>query len=371
MNECTSQWRGEQASYHHHCLASHFSLSLLVILIPPCLFIALLSLYKAVPRPSLDPAMRRSIILAALQQNEPSSPSHPLASPAKSSAASPLSFKKPSSSAALTARTANGGGFGPLLGSKPFKSPFLKAATRGDEGGRKRKRVDYKGMGAEGEDDDDDGDAGPDDNVSGGKRSKKAAKTLEGMYKGIDASGVSLNVDTRKWSVFKPKDGAMKRGFSLPSMKSKDGKIIELQPTYAALGTRRAIEIPPRPLHDPMGEHAIVLFDPTIDDAEAEREKERLRQEQDEQEKLSAQNAGPHKSLADLLGLNKKKTKVVEKVPVVIDPRLAKVLRPHQIEGVKVSQIRRREVQHLMRDIELTDFLVTSPLSSCTNVPLV
>jgi DNA repair and recombination RAD54-like protein len=226
-------------------------------------------------------------------------------------------------------------------------------------------------MGAEGEDDDDD-DAGPDDSgCGGGKRSKKAAKTLEGMYKGIDASGVSLNVDTRKWSVFKPKDGAMKRGFSLPSMKSKDGKIIELQPTYAALGTRRAIEIPPRPLHDPMGEHAIVLFDPTIDDAEAEREKERLRLEQDEQEKLNAQNVGPHKSLADLLGLNKKKTKVVEKVPVVIDPRLAKVLRPHQIEGVKVSRIASYEASLLFRDGELTGFLTTWLSSSCISVQLV
>jgi DNA repair and recombination RAD54-like protein len=41
-----------------------------------------------------------------------------------------------------------------------------------------------------------------------------------------------------------------------------------------------------------------------------------------------------HKSLADILGL-KKKVEDRPKVPVVIDPRLAKVLRPHQIEGVK------------------------------------
>jgi DNA repair and recombination RAD54-like protein len=43
----------------------------------------------------------------------------------------------------------------------------------------------------------------------------------------------------------------------------------------------------------------------------------------------------PHKSLKDLLGEGKDKKKV-DKVPVVIDPRLTKVLRPHQVEGVKV-----------------------------------
>jgi len=42
-----------------------------------------------------------------------------------------------------------------------------------------------------------------------------------------------------------------------------------------------------------------------------------------------------HKSLAEILGL-KKEVQERPRVPVVIDPRLAKVLRPHQVEGVKV-----------------------------------
>src|SRR5271155_2174716 len=44
-----------------------------------------------------------------------------------------------------------------------------------------------------------------------------------------------------------------------------------------------------------------------------------------------------HKSLAEMLGIPKR-GEVVEqkKVAVVIDPKLTKVLRPHQIEGVKV-----------------------------------
>ncbi|CAO1618312.1 unnamed protein product [Parajaminaea phylloscopi] len=276
--------------------------------------------------------MRRSVILAALQDNQ-----------AAAEGQAPGTPKKPSSSA-LTARTANGGGFGALLGAKPFKTPFAKAAARGDEGGRKRKRVDYKSMGGAADDSDDDDVDGAASSATKGK-SKKPAKTLEGMYKGIDASGVSLNVDTRKWQVFKPKEGGLLRGFSVPTIKTKDGRVIETHLTYAALGTRRAIEIPPRPLHDPMAEHAIVLFDPTVDDVEAEREKMRLQMAQQQIEEAassggasnpgSSGDSGPHKSLAAMLGLDKKKEKVAEKVPVVIDPRLGKVLRPHQVEGVK------------------------------------
>jgi DNA repair and recombination RAD54-like protein len=44
----------------------------------------------------------------------------------------------------------------------------------------------------------------------------------------------------------------------------------------------------------------------------------------------------PHKSLRELLGEGGDKKEKAPKVPVVIDPVLSKVLRPHQIEGVKV-----------------------------------
>ncbi|PWN53958.1 hypothetical protein IE53DRAFT_309244 [Violaceomyces palustris] len=119
-------------------------------------------------------------------------------------------------------------------------------------------------------------------------------------------------------------------------MRNKDGEIIETRVSNAALGVRRQPEIPPRPLHDPMGEHAIVLFDPTVDDREVEREEdERQKAQAEEEAKLKAGSKGPHKSLAEILGLNKVKKREIEKVPVVIDPRLSKILRPHQIEGVK------------------------------------
>ena len=44
-----------------------------------------------------------------------------------------------------------------------------------------------------------------------------------------------------------------------------------------------------------------------------------------------------HKSLAEILGIKKRGEPVEQpKVAVVIDPKIAKILRPHQIEGVKV-----------------------------------
>ena len=46
---------------------------------------------------------------------------------------------------------------------------------------------------------------------------------------------------------------------------------------------------------------------------------------------------GPHKSLKVILGIQDMKEQKEVRVPVVIDPRLSKTLRPHQIEGVKVG----------------------------------
>jgi len=129
----------------------------------------------------------------------------------------------------------------------------------------------------------------------------------------------------------------------MPSMRSKSGEVILLIPTNMSLGIRPPTKITPRPLHDPMEDHAIVLYDPTIDDRETD--EERLEREREEEKEKAAKEAremtagmfNPHKSLKDLLGEGKDKKRKVSKVPVVIDPRLTKVLRPHQVEGVKVS----------------------------------
>jgi DNA repair and recombination protein RAD54 and RAD54-like protein len=88
-----------------------------------------------------------------------------------------------------------------------------------------------------------------------------------------------------------------------------------------------------KPLHDPSGEFAIVLYDPTIDDKPPPTETD---EKTEEEEKPKLDVPIMHRSLADILGL-KKKVEEHKKIPVVIDPRLTKVLRPHQVEGVKVK----------------------------------
>jgi len=105
--------------------------------------------------------------------------------------------------------------------------------------------------------------------------------------------------------------------------------------SHASLGTRRHPTLAPRPLHDPMADHAIVLYDPTIDDRPAPKDMdEALRNI--ELARKEAEARGPHKSLKTILGIQDPTKKADVKVPVVIDPILSKKLRPHQIEGVKV-----------------------------------
>lgn len=217
---------------------------------------------------------------------------------------------------------ATGGGYGILTDQKPFRPPLKQ--TNAPQSLRKRPRVNYAGL---------EGASENDEAYKEEKEMPKKKNSLEGVYKGIDASGVSLNADRRKWAVYQAKPDAIKSKFTIPSMKNERGEFIENRLTHAALGVRKPIEVPPRPLYDPMSEHAIVLFDPTVDDKDAEQERERLRTAFEEQRKVL--DRGPHKSLARILGLDKPKLVIEEKVPVVIDPRLGRILRPHQVEGVK------------------------------------
>lgn len=98
------------------------------------------------------------------------------------------------------------------------------------------------------------------------------------------------------------------------------------------LGLRQGAVLSPRPLHDPTGEFAIVLHDPTVDD----KPKDEGDTPQEKKEPVPKINEPlVHKSLAEILGIKKKVEGERPRVPVVIDPKLAKVLRPHQVEGVK------------------------------------
>jgi DNA repair and recombination protein RAD54 and RAD54-like protein len=211
--------------------------------------------------------------------------------------------------------------------NKPFKPPAAAKGLR-EQPQRKRKRVSYKGADG-GKDDDSDSD-------SGSKKKKK---------NGRDGFEMILDDNTQNWPVFKAKpfDMHATRAFSIPVIKNKDGQVVPVVATNLALGIRPPSAIPPRPLHDPMEDHAIVLYDPTIDDGETDEEKKarekeeaKAKAEQEAREKTAGMY-NPHKSLRELLGGGKDKQKMNDKVPVVIDPRLSKVLRPHQVEGVKVS----------------------------------
>lgn len=115
-----------------------------------------------------------------------------------------------------------------------------------------------------------------------------------------------------------------------------------------SLGTRRKATFIPRPLYDPCGEFAIVLYDPTIDKDPLAEEEEPAAEAADDSPPLPSpppsvpptkrSNQRQQKSIAEILGLDpsgQAKKKKYPNVPVVIDPRLAKILRPHQVEGVK------------------------------------
>jgi DNA repair and recombination RAD54-like protein len=196
---------------------------------------------------------------------------------------------------------------------KPFKCPGLAVrSVASTKPARKRRKVDYSG--ADGGKDKDDDD---------------------------DESRPALAVrHANRYPVFevRDKDVAFKRRFAVPLL-NKDSAAYNALRAAPALGMRRGAAFIAKPLHDPSGEFAIVLYDPTVDDKPPEKILEAAAEPDckppDEEKKPKLDVPLMHKSLADILGL-KKQVEERPRVPVVIDPRLAKVLRPHQVEGVKV-----------------------------------
>jgi DNA repair and recombination RAD54-like protein len=143
-----------------------------------------------------------------------------------------------------------------------------------------------------------------------------------------------VNLDANRYPVFKAKDKdvAFKQRFSVPLIAKDSGGYNACRPA-PTLGMRQGATFVVKPLHDPSGEFAIVLYDPTVDDKPEPKQGE---EEKKEAGQVVLDQPLVHKSLADILGL-RKNVEERPKVPVVIDPTLAKVLRPHQVEGVKVS----------------------------------
>ncbi|KAF2267396.1 hypothetical protein CC78DRAFT_76517 [Lojkania enalia] len=191
---------------------------------------------------------------------------------------------------------------------RPFKCPGSAISTRtSDKPLRKRRKINYAGA---------DGDNDGEDNV----------------YTNNDRLAL-VTRDVNRFPVFKAKDKdtTFKQKFIVPLKNKENGSYNPFRPA-PLLGMRQGRVFVARPLHDPSGEFAIVLYDPTVDDKPVPKEDAIEKLSQEEIKSLDAPLV--HKSLAEILGI-KKKVDERPRVPVVIDPRLAKVLRPHQVEGVK------------------------------------
>lgn len=250
---------------------------------------------------------------------------------------------KPLGSLSVTPRSASGGGFG-VVSFKAFKTPSSKLVRdlpkRLAANGSKRKRVNYKESAVD--DDDGDGDGAGEENGSSRRSKKRKGDQGDAAYADDDREGnqsMSIKDAFPKFDEVKPPELALKSSFSIPTMRDKKtGAIIETRMSYGPLGVCRRPTLLPRPLHDPLADHAIVLWDPTVDDVETEEQRLAREEAKKEEERRKQEAANSiHKSLAQMLGLDKNKDKNLQdvKVPVVIDPKLCKVLRPHQVEGVK------------------------------------
>ena len=193
--------------------------------------------------------------------------------------------------------------------TRPFKCPGSAAPSRQSEKpARKRRKVSYA-----------DGDGSKEDGDAPWANEERLALA---------------NRENNKFPVFKVKDKEQlfRQRFAVPLINKDAGNYNPFRPA-PTLGMRTGAIFVPKPLHDPCGEFAIVLYDPTID---GKSEPPKVIEANDGEEKKPVLDTPlMHKSLADILGL-KKKVDDHPKIPVVIDPRLAKVLRPHQVEGVKV-----------------------------------
>ena len=191
---------------------------------------------------------------------------------------------------------------------KPFRCPGSATPTRAsDKPARKRRKISYADAGGSVED----GDK---------------------PYTNEDRLALA-NRDANRFPIFKvkDKDTLFRQRFSVPLINKDGGGYNPFRPA-PTLGMRKGAVFVAKPLHDPSGEFAIVLFDPTIDDKPTTEEEAVKMSQEEDKPKLDVPIM--HRSLADILGL-KKQVDDHPKVPVVIDPRLAKVLRPHQVEGVK------------------------------------
>lgn len=194
---------------------------------------------------------------------------------------------------------------------KPFKCPGVAGSPiNADRPARKRRKVDYRGN---------DGDVDQEDKA----------------YTNSDRLALATR-DANRYPVFQAKEKGVvfRKAFSIPLKDKENGAYNPNRPP-PTLGLRRGAMFAPRPLHDPSGEFAIVLHDPTTDDIPLNPPEIKDLIQTDAIPGDDANRPLMHKSLTEILGLKKQVEEKRPRVPVVIDPKLAKILRPHQVEGVK------------------------------------
>jgi DNA repair and recombination protein RAD54 and RAD54-like protein len=194
---------------------------------------------------------------------------------------------------------------------RPFKCPGAAniAPRNSDRPTRKRRKISYA-----------------DDEISAEAQEADWAKTERLALAERDANAYPVYKVKDKETVFKQR-------FAVPFVNKSSNGYDPCRPS-PTLGMRKGAVFVPKPLHDPSGEFAIVLYDPTVDNRPKPEEFPPPKVEPVEENKPLVRVPLVHKSLAEILGL-KKKVEENPRVPVVIDPRLSKVLRPHQVEGVK------------------------------------
>ncbi|KAG1057122.1 hypothetical protein G6F46_002799 [Rhizopus delemar] len=111
--------------------------------------------------------------------------------------------------------------------------------------------------------------------------------------------------------------------FKIPTIQNNNGQAATFSSDIGSrksLGMRKRAGHLMRALYDHTAEDAVVLWDPDKDYVQ-------------EELKITTDKPKPkQKSLADILGLKKEEKKLGH---VVVDPVLGRVLRPHQVEGVK------------------------------------
>ncbi|KAG0307228.1 DNA-dependent ATPase protein rad54, partial [Dissophora globulifera] len=131
--------------------------------------------------------------------------------------------------------------------------------------------------------------------------------------------------------------------FKVPTFKDLSKAPAPSRAGNFSLGVKRRPPVEAKSAHDYTMEGSIILYDPAWEqlDAAQREEEELLAASQNGADAGEAEDVTPQviipkkktKSIAEMLGIEKQKE--LPKVHVVVDPVLGRILRPHQVEGVK------------------------------------